>query len=134
MFCRECGRLLDDGETYCPVCGTINEKSDAVDAAEAQLDDGMKSKMAGQALKWGILSLVFADTGLLSLLGFIFSFTAKAKVNEYVRRYGRLEGRARVGHILGRVGFGLGLGLSIFFAICLAIIIPALALRVGGLM
>lgn len=133
MFCKTCGRLLEDGDRYCPICGTLNEDpaatgSEAVFGEETPYDDGMKRELAGQILKWGILSLAFADTGCLSLLGFIFSFSVKSRVEDYIRRYGRLEGRARVGHILGRVGFGLGLGLTVFFAIYISIVILALAL------
>ena len=126
MFCGSCGRLLEDGEKYCPVCGALNEEAakpttTTPGATPAQggysADDAMKSEMAGEAMKWGIMSLVFAMTGCLSFLGFIFSFTAKNKVNNYVRYYGEMEGRVRVGHILGRVGFGFGLGYTIFLVV-----------------
>ena len=76
MFCKNCGRQLDEGENVCPVCGTVNGGEtatapsveygyNAVNAANEQ----MKSEMAGQALKWGILSLAFSASGCLSLLG-----------------------------------------------------------------
>jgi hypothetical protein len=97
------------------------------------MDDSVKDRMAGEVLKWGILSLAFAIS-CLSLLGFIFSFTAKRKSAEFLNYFGVLEGRARVGHILGRVGFGVGLGYTIFFVIYFAIIIFAMVLSIGGLM
>ena len=87
MFCKNCGRQLDEGESYCPVCGTLNNGEapagttaleydfNAADSANEQL----KNQMAGQALKWGIMSLAFSASGCLSLLGFIFSFIAKSK-------------------------------------------------------
>ena len=121
MFCKNCGRQLDEGENVCPVCGTVNGGEtataptveygyDAVNAANEQ----MKSEMGGQALKWGILSLAFSASGFLSLLGFIFSFIAKSKALAYRQTYGMLEGKAKVGRILGKVGFGLGLGFTIY--------------------
>ena len=124
MFCKNCGRQLDENENVCPVCGTVNGGEtaaaptleygyDAVNAANEQ----MKSEMAGQALKWGILSLAFSASGFLSLLGFIFSFIAKSKALAYEQTFGMLEGKARVGRILGKVGFGLGLGLTIYIGI-----------------
>lgn len=129
MFCKNCGRQLDEGESYCPVCGTLNNGEapagttaleydfNAADSANEQL----KNQMAGQALKWGIMSLAFSASGCLSLLGFIFSFIAKSKALSYERAFGILEGRARVGRILGKVGFGLGLGMTIYMALVFVI-------------
>ena len=121
MFCKNCGRQLDEGENVCPVCGTVNGgETAAASTLEYGYDtvnetnEQMKSEMAGQALKWGILSLAFSASGFLSLLGFIFSFIAKSKALSYQQTYGMLEGKAKVGRILGKVGFGLGLGLTIY--------------------
>ena len=123
MFCKNCGRQLDENENVCPVCGTVNGGEtaaaptveygyDAVTEANEQLKNGM----AGQALTWGILSLAFSASGCLSLLGFIFSFIAKSKALAYEQTFGVLEGKARVGRILGKVGFGVGLGMTIYMA------------------
>jgi hypothetical protein len=139
MFCKNCGRQLDEGETLCPACGTVNatEATDTAATAEYGYDtvnEQLKDEMAGTALKWGIISLAFAASGCLSLLGFIFSFTARKKAREYARLFGQPEGRARVGNILGWVGFGTGLGYSIFFTLYFAIILFAMVLSIGGLM
>ena len=122
MFCKNCGRQLDEGENVCPVCGTVNggETSAAATTVEYSFDavgeanEQLKNSMAGQALTWGILSLAFSASGCLSLLGFIFSFIAKSKALAYEQTFGILEGKARVGRILGKVGFGLGLGMTIY--------------------
>ena len=140
MFCTKCGRELDENESVCPVCGTVNGGEtataptveygyDAVNAANEQ----MKSEMAGQALKWGILSLAFSASGCLPLLGFIFSFIAKSKALAYEQTFGVLEGKARVGRILGKVGFGVGLGMTIYmgFAVLLGF---AIGLAEAGVM
>ena len=123
MFCKNCGRQLDEGENVCPVCGTVNGGETAAAPtleygynAVNEANEQMKSEMAGQALKWGILSLAFSASGCLSLLGFIFSFIAKSKALSYQQTYGMLEGKAKVGRILGKVGFGLGLGLTIYMS------------------
>lgn len=142
MFCKNCGRQLDEGENVCPVCGTVNggETSAAATTVEYSFDavgeanEQLKNSMAGQALTWGILSLAFSASGCLSLLGFIFSFTARKKAREYARLFGQPEGRARVGNILGWVGFGTGLGYSIFFTLYFAIILFAMVLSIGGMM
>ena len=121
MFCKNCGRQLDEGETLCPACGTVNATEatatesvsyeySAVDTANQLLKD----EMAGQTLKWGIISLAFAVSGCLSLLGFIFSFIAKSRARAYEQTFGVLEGKAKVGRILGKVGFGVGLGMTIY--------------------
>ncbi len=124
MFCSNCGRLLEDGEKWCPVCGTMNEEATAAGVGGdpfGQVNEQIKDELAGKTLKWGIISLVFSLTGCLSLLGFIFSFIAKSKAKEYARHFGQVEGRARVGRILGKVAFGVGLGLSIYFAVCIGL-------------
>ena len=134
MFCKNCGRQLDEGENICPACGTVNASEttatpnagieyavDAVDLANERLKD----EMAGAALKWGIISLAFSASGCLSLLGFIFSFIAKSRALAYQNVFGVLEGKAKAGRILGKIGFGLGLGMTIYmaFAVMLGVII-----------
>ena len=137
MFCKNCGRQLDEGESYCPICGTVNSPEAPANPDNpfyGEPDDQLKNDMAGKTLTWGILSVAFGVSGCLSLLGFIFSFTARKKAGEYARLFGQLEGRARVGNILGWVGFGTGLGYSIFFTLYFAIILFAMVLSIGGLM
>ena len=142
MFCKNCGRQLDEGENICPACGTVNASEttatpnagieyavDDVDLANERLKD----EMAGAALKWGIISLAFSASGCLSLLGFIFSFIAKGKALAYQNVFGVLEGKAKVGRILGKVGFGLGLGYSIFFAIYFVAIVALAMSEMGAL-
>ena len=124
MFCKNCGRQLDEGENLCPACGTMNNTE--TPAATMQYDlsatntvnERLKDEMAGQAFKWGLMSLIFAATGCLSLLGFIFSFIAKGKASSYETVFGEISGRAKAGRILGKIGFGLGLGMTIYIAFC----------------
>ena len=142
MFCKNCGRQLDEGENICPACGTVNASETtatpnagieyavgAVDLANERLKD----EMAGEALKWGIISLAFAASGCLSLLGFIFSFIAKGKALAYQNVFGVLEGKAKVGRILGKVGFGLGLGMTIYVALVFVIALLAELATLGVL-
>ena len=132
MFCKNCGRQLDENENVCPVCGTVNGGETAATAstleygynAVNEANEQLKNGMAGQALTWGILSLAFSASGCLSLLGFIFSFIAKSKALAYEQTFGVLEGKAKVGRILGKVGFGLGLGMTIYmgFAVLVGVL------------
>ena len=142
MFCKNCGRQLDEGENICPACGTVNASETtatpnagieyAVDDVSA-VNERLKDQMAGEALKWGIISLAFAASGCLSLLGFIFSFIAKGKALAYQNVFGALEGRAKAGRILGKIGFGVGLGYSIFFAIYFVAIVALTMSEMGAL-
>ena len=134
MFCKNCGRQLDEGENICPACGTVNASETtttpnagieyAVDDVSA-VNERLKDQMAGEALKWGIISLAFAASGCLSLLGFIFSFIAKSRALAYQNVFGVLEGKAKAGRILGKIGFGVGLGMTIYmaFAVMIGVII-----------
>ena len=119
MFCTKCGRELANEETYCPYCGTVFSYPDGTPYAPP--DDTVKDQMAGNVLTWGILSLAFSISGCLSLLGFIFSFIAKSRALAYRNVFGVLEGKAKVGRILGKVGFGLGLGMTIYIGVIIVI-------------
>ena len=140
MFCKNCGRQLDEGETLCPACGTMNNAETPAAAtvsydlnATETVNEHLKDEMAGEALKWGIISLAFAASGCLSLLGFIFSFIAKGKALAYQNVFGVLEGRAKAGRILSKIGFGVGLGYSIFFAIYFVAIVALTMSEMGAL-
>ena len=125
MYCQNCGRQLNEGENFCPSCGSV-KPAEPVDTTGFQYDFGttntvneaLKSEMAGQTFRWGLLSLIFSGTVCLSLLGFIFSFIAKSKAKAYQNAFGPLEGRAKVGRVLGKIGFGIGLGVLIYLAFC----------------
>ena len=129
MFCTKCGRELSDAETYCPYCGQIFSHLDGTPYEIP--DDIVKDQMAGNVLTWGILSLAFAVSGCLSLLGFIFSFIARSRARAYEQTFGVLEGKAKVGRILGKVGFGVGLGYSIFFALYFVLIVALTMAEMG---
>lgn len=140
MFCKNCGRQLDEGENLCPACGTMNATETTADAKGITYDLGandtvvlanerLKDEMAGQVFKWGLLSLIFSSTFCLSFLGFIFSFIAKGKASSYETVFGEISGRANAGRILGRIGFGLGLGMTIFFALYLVLIVAIVMLE-----
>ena len=129
MFCTKCGRELSDAETYCPYCGQIFSHLDG--SPYFVPDDTVKDQMAGNVLTWGILSLAFAVSGCLSLLGFIFSFIAGSRARAYEQTFGVPEGKAKVGRILGKVGFGVGLGYSIFFALYFVLIVALTMAEMG---
>ena len=122
MFCTKCGRELSDTETYCPSCGamTTSEPSALYDTSTEAAQDQLRNEMADDAFKWGIVSLVCS---LLGLLGFIFSFIARSKAFAYRKTFGVLEGRAKTGHILGRIGFAIGLCYLVFLMLLAAVMV-----------
>ena len=119
MYCKNCGTQLEDTARFCPSCGAAQAETPT---AEPEIlpnpaREQRKDAKAGEVLKWGILSLAFSLSGLLSLLGWIFSGTARRLRREYEAEYGDATGRALVGKILGNVGLGVGIGYTIFFAL-----------------
>ena len=143
MFCQNCGRQLNDGENFCPACGAMKAAESNANAntdfqydlgtantdaqysfgAPNSVSEAVKDEMAGQVFKWGLLGLIFANTGCLSLLGMIFSIIAKNQAANFERTFGEIKGRALAGRIMGRIGFGFGLGLTIFFALYIFIFV-----------
>lgn len=68
--------------------------------------------LAGSCLTWGIVAMVFAETGLL---GLIFAIIAKSKVRKYVATGATLAGKAKVGHILATIALILSILAIVFF-------------------
>ena len=139
MFCQNCGRQMGDNERFCPSCGAMNVAEGGANpevgfqynmGAVNPVNEALKNEMAAQTFKWGLLGLIFSGTFCLSLLGFIFSIIAKSKAKAYKRAFGALEGRAKAGNILGKIGFGLGLALMIYFAVCF---VAGVALGLSGM-
>ena len=101
MFCKHCGTQIEDAAKFCPTCGKIVEREEYV-AAEAPAQDYFETptpnyfeapapayfensrpaekESGGGILALAILSLVFAETLILSFLGIIFAYIAKSKI------------------------------------------------------
>lgn len=112
MYCKHCGTDLEENVKFCPNCGAEQTAEAAEPVAEPVLDNEFEEKknaMAGSALVWGILGLVFSASSWLAILGIIFSGIAKKKVAEYVAFAGELEGRAKAGSILAKIGMIVGI-------------------------
>ena len=135
MYCKYCGAQLPEEAKFCTVCGKDQTATNnavqakiqetAVDPA-ANIDAKTRNDMRNSILVWGILSISFATTMILSLLGFIFSFIAKAKAAKYQETFGVLDWQAKVGNHLAKAGFGVGLGFTIFWSFYIFIIFMAM--------
>ena len=129
MYCKNCNNQLEDNPKVCPYCGQaqdyepapvatpLSEQTQTYDSSYDPALEKMKDELAGKTLKWGILSLAFAVSGCIPLLGLIFSFIAKRLAKEYVELFGELDGRAGVGRGLGIAGFIAGLVMTIFWTL-----------------
>ena len=110
MYCAHCGNELSPEATFCDKCGKlVAKKIDQVTNVDVSTpcvdectctqtqDQQVKDSKAASILKFSILSLCFGITGLLSVLGIIFSFVARKKINNYIKLYGETNGKASVG-------------------------------------
>ena len=149
MYCKSCGNFLPDNAKYCPVCGKINESvvseenvknaeydylNDIVvpTGAETAPEDPQKSEDAGSILKFAILGLAFGCTGLLSLLGLIFSYIARGKIKRFVEKYGETSGKASVGKGLSIGGVIVSWFMLVFIVIYIALIVLTIIGTVSG--
>lgn len=133
MFCSNCGTQINDGAKFCGTCGAqipqenvqvVEEQPNVqqpvmgqvIYQAEPEVDPvrkEMADKVAGSALTWGILSLVFAyATGFLGIIFACVGFS-KARQFKYLNN-GVLEGKAKVGRGLSIGGLWLGIGMTLF--------------------
>ena len=137
MFCKFCGNELPDGAGFCTKCGKV------VSYEEAQISgintpfindneytpfneqDKEKESKGADILKFAILSLAFASSFYLSVLGLVFSIIARVKLKKYVAQYGETEGKATVGKHLSLVGLIVSIVLSVLCFILLFVIIFA---------
>ena len=122
MFCKNCGKQLEDGVKFCPGCGapvdTVGQGTyQTQPQPQQQFVDPQRASDANRLLVWGILGIAFACSWALSFLGIIFSSIAKNKAVAFTDAYGIPSGKAKVGQILGRVGFIVGICLTVCFAL-----------------
>ena len=87
-------------------------------------EDPNEREMSKSCLIFGILAIAFGSSFYLSFLGIVFGAIARSKAKTYMMSY-PLLGRAKVGSILGTIGFILGIVLTVFFVIWLIIVIAA---------
>lgn len=141
MFCKNCGNQVADGASFCANCGMPVEES-APGFKPASLESKPASVPAysyvsapapvpqvdsGSVLTFGILALVFANTFLLSFLGIVFGVIAMNKANTYCACGYPLEGKAKVGRILGKVGMILGIVMTVLFVLYLIMFVSMFA-------
>ena len=117
MFCKFCGKEIDDDVKFCPACGGIitNEDTPVVEEPVPVFNPYLEEKLencAKKSLIFGILSLAFG-----SIIGFIFALIGKGQAKSYASlNCGVLDGKAKIGNILSTIGIPYGI-LSFIWAI-----------------
>lgn len=74
--------------------------------------DAQERELAKQNLVFGILAIAFACTYYFAFMGIIFGAISMGKAKAYAASY-PMSGKAKVGSILGKVGFILGIVLTV---------------------
>ena len=151
-FCYACGNRLSQprGEapaqqaaSEAPVASVMPDKQSASaeayevltapaaeETAEPALDpaaERQRNRLARSILKKGILSMCFALSVILFLVGFILSCVTKGKARKYRLLYGTGDRRVTTGRRMANVGFIIGLIFTIpmvcgaIAGICIAI-------------
>lgn len=110
-FCAECGSDLVSDYGYKDTSGTFFgvTRSDYNDSVYAPADNHLENS----ALTMAIISLVLANTGIVSLLGTIFAIIGLNKSNKALREgAGR---KANVARILSIIAIFLSIFAGLFF-------------------
>ena len=132
-FCPKCGKITEAAQAAAepaaqpvaesvvetavepvaqPVYETVDISNDIGCCEQAPaVDEQKKKNSAGEILKYGIMSLVFAYVlpFVGGILGIAFAKKAKALAEKFTAEYGELEGGAKVGKILAIPGLILGI-------------------------
>lgn len=146
FFCINCGAELPTNAKFCPNCGRSTEQ-EAPAAKNLPAEDPMltpitpvisfdapteespvsqfmereRSELASSIMTFGILSLAFACSVFLSLLGLIFAIVAKTKLGTYVTRFGETTGKASAGKGLSTAGLIVSIVLIAYVALLVLI-------------
>ena len=129
MFCKNCGSMVNPGMSFCSNCGTPVPTEAAAPVAAPEYNYAPTNYAPNYApvaapnntpiLVFGILALAFACTFYFSFLGIIFGAINNGKVKTYLSQGGVIAGKAKVGRILGKVGFILGIVFTVLVVIIL---------------
>lgn len=109
MYCKYCGTDVAEGARFCENCGAAIERT--VETPTPFIDDefeAQKNALGGSVFALGLTGLIFSNTSL-ALFGIILSAIGLGKARKYKRFAGVLEGRAKAGAILSRIGLAVGI-------------------------
>ena len=111
MYCKHCGTDIEVNVKFCQNCGAEVEETSA-DAKETVISseyEEQKKALTDSVFTLGLLGLIFSASSWLALVGIILSAIAKKRAEEYEALAGALEGRAKAGRILAKIGMIVGI-------------------------
>lgn len=108
MYCKHCGTDVEENGKFCQNCGAEVESTPVTQPVINNEFEEMKTALGGSVFTLGLLGLIFSASSWLALVGIILSSIAKKKAAEYETLVGELEGRAKVGGILAKIGMIVG--------------------------
>ena len=150
MFCTNCGTNFEDGNAFCPNCGSpvaqpAPAPAPAPQAAptynyapqpQPQSVYAATSPVAGNpdeeksCLTTGILAAAFSCTFFLSFLGLVFGPMGLGKCKKYQETYGTYPVKVRIGKYLSIGGLAFGGFWTIYLLIYLIVFIVGIAARI----
>ncbi len=143
MICTNCGTQFEDGNAFCPNCGTPaaqpapapapaqaapqynyapQPQPQPVYAPTAGDPDAAKSCMIT-----GILAAAFACTFFVGFLGIVFGPMGLNKAKAYLTQYGSYPVKVRIGKYLSIGGLALGIFDTVYLFIYIIGIIAGIA-------
>jgi len=133
MFCKTCGRKIEEDLKFCPECGTplkdTSTQSEAqygegaVQSNEAPVINNTNDKSAERPVfVFGLLSLIISLATWLPLLSLIFGIVAKSKHKKLIAGGGTDCGKARTGRKLATAGIIISIIAIVLLVICFAIV------------
>ena len=118
MYCIKCGAKLRGYEEICWNCRHPVPKNVDLNSASVKFaDNATVQVLADEILKFGIMGAAFSSSGILSILGVIFSCIAFGKANRFLEITGELFGKARAGRTVAKVGLIYGIIATVYFAL-----------------
>ena len=139
MICTNCGTQYEDGNAFCPNCGTPAAQPAPAPAAPqyasqpvytgAPVSAGGDPEAAKSCMITGILAAAFSCTFFLSFLGIVFGPMGLNKAKAYLNTYGSYPVKVRIGKYLSIGGLAMGIFMTVYFVIYLFAAIAAIASR-----
>lgn len=115
MFCRKCGRLLDDGSTICPDCDIASVEAvefspvgaDVVSGVNAPVNKGSRKAGLGLGIAAAVLALVgffFTYFAVMYMAGLAMELDSYAYSSYYVIEEAELMAACMLGLAVGVLG------------------------------
>lgn len=143
MICTNCGTQFEDGNAFCPNCGTpAAQPAPAPAAAQPQYGYAPQPQpvygaaptagdpeAAKSCMITGILAAAFACSFFLSFLGIVFGPIGLNKAKAYLNTYGSYPAKVRIGKYLSIGGLAMGIFMTVYFGIYIIGVIAGVASR-----